>query len=133
MFFLDIIDLYLGRGPAAGIIGGQPSGFLKGPVRELFVVAFYDDMGSGHFLGVEPPVISCGKFKGQFVILLIVFSHIDMVAVAGNIVQWLGLCHSLFPLSGVVLFNVAVFCQLIFDLGQVVFLEGDIQSRADRF
>ena len=57
----------LGSCPAAGVIGGQPPGFFKGPVGELLIVAFYDHMGSGHFLGVEPPVISCGEFKGQFV------------------------------------------------------------------
>jgi hypothetical protein len=39
-------------------------------------------VGAGDAFGMEPPVISCGEFEGQFVILEIIFPYINMEAVA---------------------------------------------------
>ena len=52
---------------------------------------FYYDVGTGHFFGVEPPVVSCGELEGKLVVLVVVFAYIDIVAIAGNIVEGLGL------------------------------------------
>ena len=40
--------------------------------------------------------------------------------------------HFLFT-PGVVLFNISVFCQLFFDLGEITFLLGNIQSGLNGF
>ena len=44
-------------------------------------------MGAGDTFGVEPPVIACGKFKGQLFVLNIILTDVYMKAVRGNVMQ----------------------------------------------
>ena len=48
-------------------------------------------MGTRRALGMEPPVSTIGKMESQFFVLKIIFSYINMIAVAGQIVEWLAL------------------------------------------
>ena len=91
-------------------------------------------MGARHLFGMEPPVISCGKFKGQLIILVVVFSHINIVSIAGNIVEGFGfhLHFGTFFVSVVALY-IAVFHQLFLDLGKVALLSGNVQGIGDGF
>ena len=89
-------------------------------------------MGAGYALGVEPPVISICKPEGQLLILIVVFAHIDVVSVRGNIME--GLAGDLWPLIvWTALFHIAVFHQFLLDLHQIIFSQSDIQGRADGF
>ena len=87
MLFFDIINLYLVTSPVLGVISGQPSRFLKYPVGKFSSAGFDDDVGAGSALGVEPPVISGCKMKGQILVLEIILAHIHVTAVAGQIVE----------------------------------------------
>ncbi len=80
-------------------------------------------------LGMEPPVISCGKFEGQLVILVIVLSHIDMEAVAAEIME--GPAGDLLLLCAGSFADIAALRQLFLDLGQILLLQGDVQSVGD--
>lgn len=90
MLFLDIVDFNLFLIPSLGVIGGQARGLLEGAIRQLVCAAqSYDDMGAGNFLGMEPPVITGGNLEGEFIILVIILSHIHMEAIAADIVEGL--------------------------------------------
>ena len=80
---------------------------------------------------MEPPVISGGKFKGQFFVLIIIFSDIDIITIRRKIVErfWCDL-HTL---SGVFPADVAVLCQFFFDLYQIFFIQGNIKSCGNGF
>ena len=73
---------------------GEPSGFLKGPVRQLFPFAAYDDVGSRNIIGVEPPVIRPPDSECDLLVLIIVLSDIDVKAVRGEEVERLCLLRS---------------------------------------
>ena len=87
MLALDIIDLYLLIAPTLGVPGSQSAGFLKYPVRQLFSLCLYYHVGPGDALGVEPPVSAAGDFEGDLLVLVVVFSYIDMKAIGGKIVE----------------------------------------------
>ena len=74
MFFLDVINIDLGGCTAFGIPGGEHRCFLKGAVRQFFISALYDHMGTRLPFGMEPPVVSCRDLKGEFFILDIVLA-----------------------------------------------------------
>ena len=83
-------------------------------------------MGAGDPLGMEPPVVSRGQFKGQLLILIIVFSDVNMETVGGQVVEGTADRFFLpFP-AGKMALDVAVFRQLFFDLSQVFFLSCNI-------
>ena len=88
-------------------------------------------MGARHFFCVEPPVISRCERESQLFVLEIIFPHIHIVAVAGNIVErrtfefLFFLCE--FPA------DITALCQLFFNLCQIVFGPGNVQRVADRF
>ena len=84
MFFLHIVDFDFFTASHAGIICRQAPGFLESAVRQFFSVCLDDDMGAGSLLRMEPPVIPGSKVKGQFIVLQIVFPHIDMIAVKNS-------------------------------------------------
>ena len=134
MFFLDIIDLYLGSRVPFGVPGCQASCFFEGTVRKFTIFGADDHMGTSHLLCMEPPVISGCKLESQLIILEIVFSHIDIKTVTGYVVERFGfrLGFLAFFVS-VVTFDIAVLSELFLDLGKVTFGSGDIQSIGDRF
>ena len=134
MFFLDVINLYLGSRVSFGIPGCQATCFFEGTVRKLAVFGADDHMGAGHFFCMEPPVISGCELKGQFIILEIVFSDIDIKTITGYIVKRPGFRLGFLAFFVcIVTFDIAVFSQLFLDLGKVTFRSGDIQSIGDRF
>ena len=88
VFSLNIVDLHLVIIPALGIVSCQGSRLLKKPIRKaLLVLRFNDHMGAGDSLSVEPPVISRGYLKGEFIVLVIIFSYIDVITIRGQIVE----------------------------------------------
>ena len=129
MLFLYIVDLDLFAPAHTGIVGRQPPGLLKRPVREFFSVCLYDDMGPRRLLCVEPPVVSGGKVKGQLIVLEIVFSYIYMISVAGNIVEW-SVLHFLF-LAGELALDISALREFFLNPRKVVFGEGDIKGGSD--
>ncbi len=87
VLFFRIIDLrfFLSSGP--GIISGQLCRFLKSAVGQSIPVCFYDHMGTGKAFGMEPPIVTGSKTEGQFIVLQIVFSNINVVSVAADIME----------------------------------------------
>ena len=79
-------------------------------------------MGARHFFCMEPPVIACGKLKGQLIILEVVFSNVDIKTVTGYIVERFGFSLGfLVFFVCVVAFDISIFSQLFLDLGKVTF------------
>lgn len=91
MFLFDIINLDLIIAAILGVVGRKLPSFFKYSVRHLTVLRFDDDVGTRCSFGVEPPVASIGKMESQFFILEIVLSYINVIAVAGQIVERLAL------------------------------------------
>ena len=110
---------------AFGIITGEFSGFLKDAVRQFVVAGFYDDVGAGHSFGVKPPVVAGGKFKRQFLVLVIVLPDIDVISVGGTVVERFALNLGL--LVGALPADIAVFDQFFLDLHEIVFRECNIE------
>ena len=129
LFFLDIVDLHLFLLPALRIVGSKPAGLFKSPVRQFLPFGLYHYMGAGNTFGMEPPVISVGEFEGQFIVLEIIFSHINMKSVAAQIMEGLAgdLCFFRAALSA----DLAALGQFLLDLHQIFLFQGDIQGRAD--
>ena len=88
-------------------------------------------MRAGHLFGVEPPVVAGGEFKGQFIILIIIFSHINVKSITADIVIGSAGNFLLFPSAFSA--DVTAFCQLLFYLSQIFLVEGDIQSSRNGF
>ena len=84
MFLLDIINFNFILSFVLGIKGGESCRFFKGTIREFLPLCLDDDVRAGGSFCMEPPVISGGKFKGQFIVLIIVFTNIDMKSVIWN-------------------------------------------------
>ena len=82
MLFFYIVNFYFFTSPLAGIVGGKPSGFLKGSIRKFCSAGFYNYMGTGRFFCVEPPVVSRCKMKSELLILKIIFSNIDVKSIS---------------------------------------------------
>lgn len=89
MLLLDIVDFYLILLAALGVVGGETGSLFESAVWQFLSFRLDNNVGTGFLLGVEPPVVAGGEFEGQLVVLEIVFSHIDMKAVAGEIVKGL--------------------------------------------
>ena len=121
LLFLYIIDLNFFIFPSLGIVGSQPGSFLEGAVRKLFSFGFHNDMGTRDSFCVEPPVISSRDLEGQILILVVVFADVDMESVGGKVVEWAA-CDFHFLSSRTVLFDEAIFRQLLLDLGQIFLL-----------
>ena len=67
------------------------------------------------------PVISSRDLEGQLLILVVVFADVDMESVGGKVVEWAA-CDFHFLSSRTVLFDEAIFRQLLLDLGQIFLL-----------
>ena len=131
MFLLHIVNFHLGRIPVFGIVGGQAGGILKGGVRKLVPAGLYHHMGAGGSLGVEPPVVAGGKFKGQFIVLEIIFSHIDIVTVGGAVMEGAGGDLYLFP--RILSADIAGICLFFLHLYQILLRVCQILEGLDRF
>ena len=86
-------------------------------------------MGAGNALGMEPPVISGGEFEGQFIVLEIIFSYINMEAVTAQVME--GLAGDLRFFCAALSADVTALGQFLLDLHQIFLFQGDIQGRAD--
>ena len=84
---LGILHFYLAAIGGGRIVCRQGSGFLKGPVGNFRALAAEQYMASGDVLRVKPPVGSSRLMEGQFLILIIVFSNVDIKSVTADIVQ----------------------------------------------
>ncbi len=69
---------------------------------------------------MKPPVVSGGKLKRKLFILIIVLAHIDMIAVAADIMK--GLAGNLLPLCIALTPDITALNQLFLNLYQVLFL-----------
>ena len=78
-------------------------------------------MGTRNSFCVEPPVISSRDLEGQILILVVVFADVDMESVGGKVVEWAA-CDFYFLSSRTVLFDEAIFRQLLLNLGQIFLL-----------
>lgn len=84
---LNIVNFHFFAGTVFGIVCSEAGSFLKCAVRQFIAAGFYDNMGAGNTLGMEPPVAAVGKFKGQLFILKIVFSDINVIPIGGNVME----------------------------------------------
>ena len=125
VFTLQVVDFHFVIITSFGVISGKASSLFKCTVRQFFPVRLDNDMRAGNALSMKPPVAACGKLERQLIILKIVFSNINMEAIRGEIMERLAFCLDL--LAGVSFFDVAELCQLLFDLGKVIFGHGYIQ------
>ena len=89
-------------------------------------------MGARESFGVEPPIISGGKFEGQFFILKIVFSYIEVKAIFGDIVEGFAGDTGRF-IFGASFFCISGFAQFVLQLGQIFLAGGNIEGVADGF
>ena len=118
VFLLNVINLYLFRLTVPGIVGRQPGSFLEGRVGKLICAGLYNNVGAGSALGVEPPVIAGSDFKGQFFILKVIFAHVHVVAITGDIVERPGGDFDL--LARIFAPDIAVLGQLFLDLDKIL-------------
>ncbi len=81
LFLLNVVDLHFFLLSAFGIVGGKSARLFKSTVRQLLPFGLYHHMGAGDAFGMEPPVVTGGEFEGQFIVLEIIFSYINMEAV----------------------------------------------------
>ena len=145
VLFLDVVDLHLFLAPALGIVGRQTAGFFESAIGHIGnAFCFYNYVGAGHVLGVEPPVTAICKLEGQFFVLIIVLAHINVETIAADIVERLaGHFYLLGILTGFASVLAAVFAyivfaadvtavsKLFFDLYQVFLQKCNVQSGAD--
>ena len=82
LFLLNVVDLHFFLLSAFGIVGGKSARLFKSTVRQLRPFGLYHHVRAGDAFGMEPPVISGGECEGQFVILEIIFSYVNMKTVA---------------------------------------------------
>ena len=80
---------------------------------------------------MKPPVIAGGELEGEFVVLEVVFAHIDMEALPADIVKRPA-GDFYFP-GAALAADVAALDQLLLDLGQVLLPESDVESGLDGF
>ena len=87
VFSFNVIDFYFFLTFAFGVVGSQASGFLEGLVGEFFSFGFDNDVGAGESFGMEPPVAAVCELEGDFFVLEVVFSHVDIETVSGAVVE----------------------------------------------
>ena len=132
MFSLDIINFYLFIGASLRIPGSQGTGFFKYPVRKLLSLCADNNMGAGNSFGVEPPVISSRDLEGQLLILVVVFSNIDIKSVSRTVVIGTAGDFRFFGTKRTFFYK-SEFHQFFFDLNQIFFTNSNIQCGADGF
>ena len=73
---------------------------------------------------MEPPVVSGCKLESEFIVLVIIFSNINIIAIGGAVVERLALDSGFF--IGLFALNIAKLNQLLFDLYEIVFRQGNV-------
>ena len=81
LFFLDVVDFDFFRVTTFGVVSGQSAGFFEGAVRQLLSFALDNNVGARDAFGMEPLVVACGEFEGQFFVLEVILAHIHMEAI----------------------------------------------------
>ncbi len=119
-----VVDLHFRLSSASGIMGGEPCSFLESGIGQLCAVRADNHMGAGLSFGVEPPVVPHSEFKGQFIVLEIIFSDIHMKTVAADIVK--RSAGDLFFFCTTFSADVACRNQFFLDLHEIGFLFGDL-------
>ena len=88
-------------------------------------------MGTRNALGVEPPVAAGGETERQLIVLIVVFSHINMKAVGVHIVQRTAFFLHFVLFAAAPCLQISVGCQLISDAVQVLLGFREIQGTLD--
>ena len=73
---------------------------------------------------MEPPVVSGCKLESEFIVLVIIFPNINIIAIGGSVVERLALDSGFF--IGLFALNIAKLDQLLFDLYEIVFRQGNV-------
>ena len=73
---------------------------------------------------MKPPVISGCKLESEFIVLVIIFSNINIIAVGGAVVERLVLDFGFF--IRLFALDIAKFDQLLFDLYEIIFRQGNV-------
>ena len=77
-----IVNLYLRTGLSRRIKCRQPCRLFICRIRDVLrSIQLHDHVGTGHFLCMKPNIFRRCRFKGQMVILQIIFSHIHMESI----------------------------------------------------
>ena len=100
------------------IIGGQLSRLGDGIVRGCATCAGNDHMRAVHLAGVKPNIVLSGHFEGQLIVLPVVPSHINGIAVDGLKAHRGQLGNFHFPLAGI-LFQISTGLQFLPNLLQL--------------
>ena len=72
---------------------------------------------------MEPPVVAGCQGKGDLIILIIIFPHVNIIPVTADIVEGYAFERNFFLLS--LPADIAAFNQFFFDLYKILFLQGD--------
>ena len=80
---------------------------------------------------MKPPVVPVCKLKGQLIVLVVVFSHIHMKAVAADIVERSARDADFFCAAFSA--DIAALDKFLPDLDEILLLYGDIQRRHNGF
>ena len=140
IFSLEIIDLDLVLIAAAGVPGGEGGRLLKRPVRDLvhgFSAGAEEDVRAGHIIGVEPDVAAVRHPEGDLFILKIVFSNINIIAVAADVMERPALGRAgpvhlaAAVLPGIFAAQVAAFLHFLPDLGEIRVCRGEFEGVLD--
>ena len=82
---------------------------------------------------MEPPVAAGGEAESQLLVLIIIFSHIDVIAVAADIMEGNACDFHLLCTAAALPADISAFDQLLADLYQILLLLRDVQGGADGF
>ena len=88
-------------------------------------------MGTRHAFGMAPPLVDCGKFEGEFVVLVVVFANVNIETITASVVE--RLADKTLLLFSTFAADLAVFHQFFFNLIQVFFFFCDIKSSQNGF
>ena len=126
-----VIDLHFFQPPPFGIVRCQPGRIFKGADGRLFTLGLQHHMGAGDSLSMEPPVIAGSEAKGELLVLIVIFPHIDIIAVRAGIVE--GTAGDFGFFRAAFSTDVAAFNEFLPDLDEIIFLLGNIQRIDDGF
>ena len=87
IFLFCVINFRFILSSCFGIICSEFCRFFKSPVRQCVTAGFYNDVRTGKAFCMEPPVIAGGKAESQFVVLKVIFSNVNVVSVAAEVME----------------------------------------------
>ena len=82
----NVVNFSLWCSLCLGIVNSKTSSLFIGAVWHFSAICLNNDVRSWCFFGMHPDIISLCELKGQFFILVVVFSNIDIKAIRRKIV-----------------------------------------------